>query len=182
MGSLPVKTFVWSLPSSQTGGSKIFPLQDSQSLVITTFHPHVYFFKLGLLLGKWHYNFLCGFTTFAGFPPMTRFLRMCVLFLTPQDSLGKNDFIRLLSLRKEEIVSLWFWNHYLLGKLLDYLCHKNSRVTANMKQTRFISKLFWMLNCAIHLVEKFWLNIKIGLILWSSAQAGVVAERACLRG
>lgn len=108
MGSLPGKTFMWSRPSCRTGGLKISIARFSIS---NNFHPSPWFFfspPTWVAPGKWHHNFLCGFTIFAGLPPTTRFLRMCMLFLTPQDSLGKSDFVNFLSLRKEEIASLWF--------------------------------------------------------------------------
>ena len=54
------------------------------------------------------------------------------------------------------------------GQTLLNWCMPQKRVTANMKEARFISELFWMLNCTFHLVEKFWLNIKIVLVISKS--------------
>lgn len=52
-------------------------------------------------------RFSHSLTTFAGSPPTTLFLRVCVFFLTPQDSLGNRDLSRCLSSGKEGIVSLF---------------------------------------------------------------------------
>lgn len=52
-------------------------------------------------------RFSRSLTTFAGSPPTTLFLRVCVFSLTPQDSLGNKDLSRCLSSGKEGIVSLF---------------------------------------------------------------------------
>lgn len=63
---------------------------------------------------------------FAGLPPTTRFLRMCMLFLTPQDSLGKMLYKFSFFKKKEEIVSQGFLKPLPSGQTSDYLCRKTA--------------------------------------------------------
>lgn len=113
---------------------------------------------------------------------MTRFLRMGVLFLTPQDSLGEKDFIHFLSSRKEEIVSS-FWTYYLGGKhLILYLYHKNSRVTANVTEASVISKLFWMLNMLCTLFNNSGSILKLAWFSQNLCKGGWVAGKRLAKG